>query len=96
MSTSVPYRTTRPADLEPPKPLHLKKRLISVPCWQLLRHCRGTILEDMFRMTTVTSVVKQDIGRTSAPRTQGTTIKMAGHMDKDTGEEAEAVEEVEA
>ena len=100
MSTSVPYRTPHPdklTHLEPPKHLHLKRQWTSVPCWQLSRHCRGTGLADMCRMTTVTRVTSLDIGRMSAPGTRGTTMEGAEHADGDTGEEdeAEAGEEVE-
>lgn len=50
----------------------------------------------MSRMTTVTSVGSQGIGRTSVPGTRGTALEVAGHVDEDTGEEDEAVEEAEA
>ena len=50
----------------------------------------------MSRMTTVTSVGSQGTGRTSVPRTRGTAMEVAGHVDEDTGEEDEAVEEAEA
>ena len=51
----------------------------------------------MFRMTIVTSVDKQAIGRTNAPRTlvaHMAAMEGAGLMDVDTGEEDVAVEEV--
>ena len=52
----------------------------------------------MFIMTTVTSVDKQAIGRTNAPRTlvaHMAAMDGAGPVDGDKGEEDVAVEEVE-